>query len=159
MPGNPQVPAVFFQPGKLDSVGGAAQEAFRHGRQNGGGDSLSKQWGRLVEIAAKVSDDEGLFSRFGLRSFLMISSSVCLFFFMRVPAALRAASSHNFWISFRGALHIHPTTSILSPSTAQSACKLSLHQAFMPADAPSNHLICHGCGVTVNVCVTPIAAL
>jgi hypothetical protein len=38
------------------------------------------------------------------RSFLMISSGVCLFFFMRVSTALRAAVSHNFWISFRGAL-------------------------------------------------------
>jgi len=35
---------------------------------------------------------------------LMISSGVCLFFFMRVPAALRAANSHNFWFSFWGAL-------------------------------------------------------
>jgi hypothetical protein len=30
------------------------------------------------------------------RSFLMISSGVCRFCFMRVPAALRAAHSHNF---------------------------------------------------------------
>jgi hypothetical protein len=30
---------------------------------------------------------------------------VCLFFFMRVTTALRAAHSHNFWISFPGAIH------------------------------------------------------
>lgn len=50
------------------------------------------------------------------RSFLMISSGVCLFFFMRVPAALRAATSHNFWISFRGALQQGTPLCLSNPS-------------------------------------------
>jgi hypothetical protein len=42
----------------------------------------------------------------------MISSGVCLFFFMRVSTALRAATSHNFWISFRGALSLRTTRKV-----------------------------------------------
>jgi hypothetical protein len=41
------------------------------------------------------------------RSFLMIFSGVCLFFFRRVPAVLRAAFSYNTWFNFLGALQSH----------------------------------------------------
>jgi hypothetical protein len=51
------------------------------------------------------------------RSFLMTSSGVCLFCFMRVPTALRAAFSHIFWLSFRGALQVIDAV-ILGPEDA-----------------------------------------
>ena len=62
MPDDADFAAVFFEPGKIDALGGAAQIRFGNRREDRRGDAEAHQLGRLSEIGAEVRDEEGLFA-------------------------------------------------------------------------------------------------